>query len=411
MGLDVEQIREDFPILKQEVRGKQIVYFDNAATSQRPIQVINAIKKYNEELNSNVHRGHHYLSKKSTELYEEAHEIVAKHINADSWQEIIFSLNTSYAVNLMAYPLVMRGLKEGRDKIVITEMEHHSNMLPWRNAAKIFGARVEYARVDKDGYIDVKRLINKLDEKTSVLAITHASNVTGIINPIENISKEAKKYGITVFADVAQSIPHLSIDVKKLGADFIVFSGHKMLGPLGIGVLYGKLEMLREIDPFIVGGGTIKDVTLESVMYDEPPYKFEAGTPNVSAAVGLMEAVKYLEKVGKDNIIQHERMLLMKARKGLSEVEKIKLYPKDLKSESTGTLAFNIDGANPHIVGSVLNDFYAIAVRTGLHCAHPYHYAIGANEGTIRASFYLYNTESEIEYFIRSMSEIVKKYF
>lgn len=411
MALDVESIRKDFPILNRTVNGRRLVYLDNAATSQRPIQVIKAMREYSESLNANVHRGVHFLSSESSKLYEDAHEIVAKHINASSWREVVFTLNTTYAVNLVAIPLVKMGLLRGRKKIIVSEMEHHSNMLPWREAAKLLGAEVLYARVDKNGYLNTDALLSMLDENVSVLALTQASNVTGIINPVKEIFALAKKLGIITFMDAAQSIPHIQVNVKELNADFIVFSGHKMLGPFGIGVLYGRLDILEELEPVFTGGGTIKDVTLREIIYAKPPNKFEAGTPNVEGAIGLAEAIKYLERVGKSAIHEHEKMLVRMTRKLLKEIDGVVLYPEELKGDFTGTLAFNIQNVNPHIVGKVLSDFYGIAIRTGLHCAHPYHYAIGANDGTARASFYLYNTEEEAEYLAQSLEEANKKYF
>ncbi len=409
--LNVEEIRKDFPILEQEVNGRKLIYFDNAATTQKPKQVIEAIKNFYEKHHANIHRGLHYLSEKSTQLYEEAHEVLAKHINADSWEEIILAFNTTTAVNMIAFPLVQKGLLEGRDKIIVTEMEHHSNMLPWRKTASILGARIVYAKVKSDGYLDTGSLYELLDEKTSVLAITHASNVTGIVNPVKEIIREAKKLGITTVLDTAQSMPHMKIDVKELGTDFLVFSGHKMLGPTGTGGLYGKKDILEELDPWLIGGGTIDDVTLKSITYGKLPYKYEAGTPNIAGAIGLMEAVKYLDRIGMENIHSHEKELVRYARKQLADNEKIIFYPRKLEGEHTGILTFNIKGVNPHIIGRMLNDFYAIAVRTGLHCAHPYHRILGADEGTVRASFYLYNTREEVDSLIQALNESIEKYF
>ncbi|MEM3254568.1 MAG: aminotransferase class V-fold PLP-dependent enzyme [Fervidicoccaceae archaeon] len=407
--LDPYIIRKDFPIFaKGEER--PLVYLDNAATTQRPRVVIESIKEFYENSNANVHRGHYPLSEKADRLYEEAHEVVAKHVGAESWEEISFFYNTTHAISSIAIPIVEWGIKRGRRRILVTEMDHHSNMLPWRRAADLLKAKIDYVKVSREGYLDLKDLESKLDEDLIAIALPHASNVTGIVNPVEEIVRKAKKYGALVVLDAAQSIPHMEINVKNLGVDFLAFSGHKMLGPFGIGALYGKKEILEELNPVFTGGGTIKDVTLENVLYARPPYKLEAGTPNVAGAVGLKAAVEYIENVGKENIAAHEKILVSELRKRLTEIEWVDVYPKKLESSFVGTVAFNVKGQNPHVVGKVLGDFYHIAVRTGLHCAHPYHYAMGAEEGTVRASFYIYNTVEEVDYLTTSLIDARKKY-
>jgi cysteine desulfurase/selenocysteine lyase len=407
--LDPYSIREDFPIFSRHI-DRPLVYLDNAATTQRPRQVIEAITEYYSRSNANVHRGHYPLGEESDRLYEEAHEVVAKHIGASRWEEIMFFQNTTQAISSIAIPIIEWGLKRGRKRVLLTEMDHHSNMLPWRRGAQILGAKIDYVRVTKEGYLDMEDFKRKLGDDLIAVTFPHASNVTGILNPAEEISSLASKTGAVVVMDAAQSAPHMRIDVKKLNVDFLAFSGHKMLGPFGIGALYGRLDIMEELVPVVSGGGTIRDVTLSEIIYDKPPFKFEAGTPNVEGAVGLVAAIEYLEKIGKEEIALHEKRLVELLRKRLSEFDWVNVYPRSIPPSHLGVLAFNVKGTNPHIIGKVLGDFYNIAVRTGLHCAHPYHYAIGAPDGTVRASFYLYNTEEEIDYLVKSLEEIKVKY-
>lgn len=407
--LDPYKIREDFPIFSSK-EGKNLVYLDNAATTQRPRQVIEAIRYFYENKNANVHRGHYPLSEEADKLYEEAHERVAKFIGGRSWEEISFFQNTTHAISAIAIPLVEWGLSRGKKKILLTVMDHHSNMLPWRRAAEILGAVVNYVRVTENGYLDMIDLKEKIDDDTIAIAFPHASNVTGVINKVKEIAKLAKKHDALVVLDAAQSIPHIDIDVKEMGIDFLAFSGHKMLAPFGIGALYYREDIAEELVPVITGGGTIKDVTLEKIEYGKLPYRFEAGTPNVEGAVGLMAAIDYLERFDRKDILLHELKLVEELRKGLNELSWIELYPKKIEGEHVGTVSFNVKGVNPHVVGKVLGDFYNIALRTGLHCAHPYHYAIGAKDGTVRASFYIYNTPEEVDYLISSLKDAKDKY-
>jgi len=408
--IDPYRIRQDFPIFSSEL-GKGLVYLDNAATTQRPRQVIDAVKSFYEEKNANVHRGHYPLSEEADRLYEEAHEKVAKFINASSWEEISFFQNTTHAISAVAIPIVEWGLMRGKRRILLTVMDHHSNMLPWRRAAGLLGASVEYVGVDENGYLKMIELEEKIGEDLIAVSLPHASNVTGALNPVEEISRMAKEHDALLVLDAAQSAPHLEIDVRKLGVDILAFSGHKMLGPFGIGALYVRKEIGEELSPVVVGGGTIKDVTLERIEYADLPYKFEAGTPDVAGAVGLSAAIDYLQSIGRSGIAEHEKYLMQQLRKRLEELDWIRLYPGRMKGEHLGVVSFNVEGVNPHIVGKVLGDFYNIAVRTGLHCAHPYHYAIGAGEGTVRASFYIYNTIEEVDYLASSLSDARKKYF
>lgn len=409
--LDAKKIREDFPILNKPLKdGKRIVYLDNAATTQKPKQVIEALKEFYGEKYSNVHRGHHYLSQKSSEIYEEAHEKVAKFLGTASWEEIVFTFNTTTAINYLS-PSVLELMKNrGKRKIIISIMEHHSNMLPWRRAAPLFGMQVVYAPIKQDGSLDMKKLFELIDEDTAVIAISHASNVTGIINDIKAIAREAHKYDSVVVVDGAQSVPHLKINVKSLEIDFLTFSGHKMLAPEGTGGFYGKKELLEEMKPWISGGGSIKDVTLKEIIYADLPWKFEPGTPNISGSMGLIKAIEYLEEIGMEKIHLHEKKLLEYIINRLKEQENLTYYQKLNPEKHTGIFSFNIKGINPHIVGQLLNDFYNIAIRTGLHCAHPYHYALGAKEGTARASFYIYNDLEDMELLGEAIETIIRKY-
>jgi len=409
--LDAKKIREDFPILNKPLKdGKRIVYLDNAATTQKPKQVIEALKEFYEEKYSNVHRGHHYLSQKSSEIYEEAHEKVAKFLGSSSWEEIVFTFNTTSAINYLSPSVLELMKKRGKRKIIISIMEHHSNMLPWRRAAPFFGMHVVYAPIKQDGSLDMKKLFELIDEDTAVIAISHASNVTGIINDIKAIAREAHKYDSLVVVDGAQSVPHLKINVKNLEIDFLTFSGHKMLAPEGTGGFYGKKELLEEMKPWISGGGSIKDVTLKEIIYANLPWKFEPGTPNISGSMGLIKAIEYLEKIGMEKIHLHEKRLLEYIINRLKEQENITYYQKLDPEKHTGIFSFNINGINPHIVGQLLNDFYNIAIRTGLHCAHPYHYALGAKDGTARASFYIYNDLEDMEILGEAIETIIRKY-
>ncbi len=399
------RVREDFPILRIEVNDHPLIYFDNAATTQRPVQVINAIREFYENLNANVHRGIHYLSREASELYEGAHETLAKFINAD-FEEVIFTSNTTESINLAAWGWALHHLKMG-DRIVTTVMEHHSNMLPWRTVAELTGAKVVYADVDNKGMPKMGELESLVDDRTKIVAISGMSNVTGAIPDVERAIKAAHQVGAVVVLDGAQMVPHMPVDVRKLDADFLAFSGHKMLGPTGTGALYGRKDLLEEMRPAKPGGGTIRDVTLKGVEWAELPWKHEGGTPNIAGGIGLAKAAEYLMKIGMERVREHEKELTRMGLKLLSELEGIILYgPMDVDRRG-GIITFNVKGMDPHMVGALL-DAQGIAVRTGLHCAHPLHRRLGAEDGTIRASFYLYNTEEEVERFVQVLELIVK---
>ncbi len=402
MDLDV---REDFPILRIEVNGHPLIYFDNAATTQRPVQVIRAISEFYENLNANVHRGIHYLSREASELYEGAHETLARFINAE-FEEVVFTSNTTESINLVAWGWALYHLREG-DRIVTTVMEHHSNMLPWRAVAELTGAEVAYVDVDDEGMPKIDELESLINERTKVVAISGMSNVTGAIPDVRRAVRVAHEVGAVVVLDGAQMVPHMPVDVKDLDVDFLAFSGHKMLGPTGTGVLYGKKDLLEGMRPAKPGGGTIRDVTLEGVEWAELPWKHEGGTPNIAGGIGLARAAEYLMNVGMERVREHEKRLTARGLELLSEMDGVILYgPQDVERRG-GILTFNVRGMDPHMVGALL-DARGIAVRTGLHCAHPLHRRLGADEGTVRASFYLYNTLEEIERFAEVLGSIVE---
>ncbi len=403
--INVEEIRRDFPILSRKIHGKKLVYFDNAATTQKPVQVIEAIREYYMKYNANVHRGLHTLSQEASELYENAHEVIAKFINAYSWDEVIFCFNTTDAMNIVAYAWGLKNLREG-DVIISTVMDHHSTMLPWRNVAAIKKAVVKYVDITDDGYLRYDQLEEMVDEKTRVIVFPIMSNVLGTINDVKKIVKIAHSVDAIVVADGAQSVPHLPTNVRELGIDFLGFSGHKMLGPTGTGVLWGKKDRLEEMMPFKVGGDTIKDVTLDDVVWHDLPWRFEAGTPNIAGGIGLAEAAKYLMKIGMENVRQHELELVNYTFKKMEELsEDIVIYGPRNPGDKGGVVSFNIKDLHHHTVGKAL-DLFGIAVRTGMHCAHPLHYRLGI-KGTVRASYYIYNSVEEIDYLIESLKKII----
>jgi cysteine desulfurase/selenocysteine lyase len=407
MPFDPYEIRKDFPLLNREIRGRKVVYLDNAATTQKPIQVIEAINDYYRRYNANVHRGFHTLSQEASEAYEKAHEVAAYFINAYSWEEIIFTSNCTDALNLVAYSWGLKNIKEG-DEILVTIMEHHSNMLPWRNIASIKGAKVKYVDITNDGYLNYKQLEELINDRTKVVAITLMSNVLGTINDLRRIAKVAHNVGAIVVADGAQGVPHTSVNVRELDIDFLAFSGHKMLGPTGIGVLWGKKDRLEEMIPFKVGGATIKDVTLNEVKWHDFPWKFEAGTPNIAGAIGLSAAIEYLVRLGMDSVRQHEIDLIKYTLQRFDEElgENIEYYGPRKPEDKCGVIAFNIKEIHHHTVGKAL-DMLGIAVRTGMHCAHPLHYRLGLR-GTVRASYYIYNIKEEIDSLIEGIKTILK---
>ncbi|MCC6061385.1 MAG: cysteine desulfurase [Desulfurococcales archaeon] len=401
------EIRKDFPILRREINGHPLIYFDNNATTLKPIQVINAVKKVYEEYYSNIHRGVHTLSIEATEMFEEALRKIAQFINA-SIEELIPVYNASHGLNLAALLLTINYLNEG-DEVLVSVVEHHSNMLPWRVLSKIKKYKIKYVYPDEEGFITSETVENMITSKTKVLTLTHVSNVTGAINDARKIIRVAKRNGLITVLDIAQSIPHMPIDIKDLEADFAAFSGHKMLGPAGTGGLYIKREFARDMEPVLSGGDTIIDVTLDDIKWADPPWRFHPGTPNIEGFIGLGAAVDYLKRLGLENVRIHEEALMKHTldkveEEGLNKYIEI-MGTKDLKRR-TGTFTFRSSKYSPNVIGAYL-DMHGIAVRTGKHCAHPLHYYYGWNEGSVRASYYIYNTKEEID----KMINVLKKLF
>ncbi|MCP8320762.1 MAG: cysteine desulfurase [archaeon] len=411
--LDPYKIREDFPILKRKINNHPLIYFDNAATSQKPRQVIEAIKEFYEKYNANVHRAVHTLSQEATELYENAREEIAKFINARGIKEIIFVRGTTEAINLVAYSWGLRNLKR-EDEVLVTLMEHHSNIVPWEILSKIKRIKVKYVDVNDDGTLKYDALENALSKRVKIVCLAHISNVTGVINDVKRVAKIAHDYDALVLVDGAQSVPHLPVNVKDLDVEFLAFSGHKMLGPTGIGVLYGKCEVLEEMEPFQGGGEMIKEVRFLgmdypvtgriSISWNELPWKFEAGTPNVCGGIGLRAAVGYLKNIGMENIKAHEEMLTEYAMRSMQECKKVTVYgPRDA-SVKCGIIPFSINGLSSHEIALFL-DSYGIMIRSGFHCAQPLHQKFNL-KSSARASFYFYNTREEIDRFIEALKEI-----
>ncbi|AQX53312.1 MULTISPECIES: cysteine desulfurase [Priestia] len=402
--MNVSDIRKQFPILDQEVNGHPLVYLDSAATSQKPIQVIEALNKYYREYNSNVHRGVHTLGTMATDGYEGAREKVRKFINAKSTEEIIFTRGTTTALNIVAASYGRANLQPG-DEIVITYMEHHSNIIPWQQVAKATGATLKYIDLTEDHALSLETVKETITSNTKIVSVMHVSNVLGAINPVKEIAKIAHQHGAIMVVDGAQSTPHMKVDVQDLDCDFFAFSGHKMCGPTGIGVLYGKKELLEKMEPVEFGGEMIDFVNLYDSTWKELPWKFEGGTPIIAGAIGLGAAIDFLEEVGLDNILAHEHKLANYALDRLSEVEGITIYgPK----ERAGVVTFNLDDVHPHDVATVL-DAEGVAVRAGHHCAQPLMKYLNVSS-TARASFYLYNTEEEIDQLVSSLIK-TKEYF
>lgn len=402
--MNIHEIRKQFPILDQKVNGKQLVYFDSAATSQKPIQVIETLERYYKEYNSNVHRGVHTLGTKATDAYEGAREKVRKFINAKSMEEIIFTRGTTTALNTVAASYGLENVKEG-DEIVISYMEHHSNIIPWQQVAKKTGATLKYLPLQPDGTISIEDARQTITPNTKIVSIMYVSNVLGTINPVKEIGAIAHENGAIMVVDGAQSTPHMKVDVQDLNCDFYALSAHKMCGPTGIGVLYGKKDLLNNMEPIEFGGEMIDFVDLQESTWKELPWKFEAGTPIIGNAIGLGAAIDFLEEIGLDNIEKHEHELAQYALERLSEVDGVTIYgPKN----RAGLVTFNIEDVHPHDVATVL-DVEGIAVRAGHHCAQPLMKWLKASS-TARASFYLYNTKEEIDTFVESLIK-TKEYF
>lgn len=400
--LNIEKIRADFPILSQKVNGKPLVYFDNGATSQKPQVVIDAISNYYSEINANIHRGVHTLSQLATDAYEASRTTIQKHLNAKHNHEIIFTSGTTFGINLVANGFASL-LKTG-DEVMVSALEHHSNIVPWQFLCEKTGAKLVVIPMNEKGELVISEFDNILSEKTKIVAVNHISNALGTVNPIAYIIKKAHEVGAAVLIDGAQATPHLRPDVQALDCDFYVFSGHKVCGPTGVGILFGKEEWLRKLPPYQGGGEMIAEVTFEKTTYADLPHKFEAGTPNIEGGIVLGTAIDYMNSIGFDNIAAYEHELLLYGTKRLQEIEGLTIYGPEVSGENKASvISFNIDGIHPYDIGTII-DKLGIAVRTGHHCAQPIMQFFNI-PGTIRASFAFYNTKEEID----SLVEAVKK--
>lgn len=403
--MNILEIRKYFPILKEEVNGHPLVYLDSGATSQKPIQVIEAVDRFYKEYNSNVHRGVHTLGNRATDAYEGTREKVRKFINAKHYEEIIFTRGTTAALNLVATAYARAFIKEG-EEIVITPMEHHANLIPWQQAAKATGATLKYIPLQADGTISIEDVRATITPKTRLVAMAHISNVLGCINPIEETARIAHENGAIMVVDGAQSVPHMPIDVQALDVDFFAFSAHKMLGPTGVGILYGKRELLEKMEPIEFGGEMIDVVDLYDTTWRELPWKFEPGTPMIASAIGLGAAIDFLTEIGMEAIAEHDRLLAQYAYEQLSTVSGIEIYGS--KENRTSLVTFNLKGVHAHDTATIL-DAEGIAVRAGHHCAQPLTRILGV-PATARASFYLYNTEEEVDALVKGLAK-AKEYF
>ena len=391
-NFDVDAVRRDFPILGRAVRNSALVYLDNAATTQKPRSVIDAVRRYNEEENANIHRGVHFLSQQATYVYERARGRIAHFLNAQDSGEIVFLRGTTEAINLVAHSFGRPRIGDG-DEIILTEMEHHSNIVPWQLLRDETGAQLKIVPVDDDGVLVLDEFENLLGERTRLVAVTHASNALGTINDIAEITRLAHERDVPVLVDGAQGAPHLPVDVRALDCDFYAFSGHKIFGPTGIGVLYGKRELLESMAPYQAGGSMIQSVTFDKTTFAELPNKYEAGTPNIAGAIGLEAAIDYATALGLDNIAAHETQLLNYATQQLSAIPGLRIIGN--AADKVGVLSFVMEQAHPHDIGTIL-DTKGVAIRTGHHCAQPLMQRFGL-PATARASFAFYNTTSEID--------------
>ena len=405
--MDVKELKQLFPILNQEVNGHPLVYLDSAATSQKPTSVIEAVSNYYRLDNSNVHRGVHTLGTRATDAYEGAREKIRKFINAKSTQEIMYTRGTTTALNLVASSYGRANLGEG-DEIIITYMEHHSNLIPWQQVAKQTGATLKYFPLQEDGTLTIEDVRSTITPNTKIVALTMVSNVLGTMNPIKEIAQIAHENGAVIVVDGAQGAPHLSIDVQDLDIDFLAFSGHKMCAPTGIGVLYGKKQLLENMEPIEFGGEMIDFVGLHESTWKELPWKFEGGTPIIAGAIGLGAAIDFLQEIGLDNILEHEHKLAAYAFEKMSTIEGLTIYGPAEAEKRAGVITFNLSDVHPHDVATVL-DAEGIAVRAGHHCAQPLMKWLNVS-ATARASFYLYNTEEDIDKLVEGLAK-TKEYF
>ena len=403
MKINITDIRKDFPILGREVRpGVRLTYLDSTATSQKPLAVIEAMNDYYRHSNANIHRGVHTLAEEATALYESAREKIAKFINASSAREVIYTRNTTESINLVAYTWARANLKQG-DLVILTEMEHHSNLVPWQMLQAERGIELDFITVTEEGLLDLENYKSLLSRRPKLVSFTHMSNVLGTINPAAEIIRLGHEANAIVLVDGAQSAPHLKVDMQALDADFYAFSAHKMCGPTGIGALYGKAALLESMPPFLGGGDMIKEVKLRSFRANSLPHKFEAGTPAIAEAIGFGSAVDYLTKLGMDNIAEHEHQITEYALERLEEIPGVKLFGPSADKKG-GVAAFTLDGIHPHDVAQIL-DQDGIAVRAGHHCAQPLHEKFGI-PATSRASFYLYNTKEEVDLLVNGIYKV-----
>jgi cysteine desulfurase/selenocysteine lyase len=432
--LDVQTIRADFPILQRKIGGQPLIYFDNAATTQKPRQVLRTIQEFYCTYNANVHRSPHTLGQEATELYDQAHENVARFIGAGDEGEIVFVRNSTEAINLVAYSLLFGASERARpapsgarlrrgDEVVVTVMEHHSDLVPWQMVCERAGVILKVVGIHDDGTLDLEQLREAITGRTRLVCCAHVSNVLGTINPVREIGRLAHQAGALFLVDGAQSVPHMPVNVEEIGCDFLAFSGHKMLAPMGIGVLYGRRELLEEMTPFLYGGDMIADVKLEGARWNKLPWKFEAGTSNICGGIALGGAVElksgrrlegavdYLQRIGMEEVRAHERELTEYALGGLQAISGVRIYGPLNSAERTGVIALNVikrgEMVDSHIVAAFLND-EGIAVRSGGHCAYPLADRLGV-EGTVRVSFYIYNTRDEVDRFLEVLDDIVRR--
>ena len=405
MSFDVNKIRQDFPILNQKIYNRPLVYFDNAATTQRPQQVIDALTRTYAEYYGNIHRAAHFLADKATMAYEDTREKVRSLINAETREQIIFTKGATESINLAAFSYGETFIQEG-DEIIVSEMEHHSNIVPWQMMAARKKALIVMLPMDDNGRLQIEKLDSLMTNRTKIIAVTHVSNVLGTINPVKQIIEKAHDRGVHVLIDGAQAAPHLHIDVQELDADFYVFSAHKMYGPNGVGVLYGKKELLEQLPPYQGGGEMISEVSFAGTTYNELPYKFEAGTPNISGVIAFGAAIDYLLNIGLETVAAVEIELLKYATAELNKIPGMKIY--GTQKEKSGVISFNVEGVHFFDLGTMLDKF-GIAVRTGHHCADPLmdHFGI---QGTVRVSFAFYNTKEEVDLFIEALNKVIQMF-
>lgn len=401
--LDIQKIRADFPILEEKINGKDLVYFDNAATTQKPLPVLNALANYYGHYNANIHRGIHHLAEKATSAFEASRRTIQKFLNAKYTEEIIFTYGTTDGINLVAQSYGRAFLKEG-DEIIISTMEHHSNIVPWQMLCEQNGCVLKVIPINDNGELILEEYEKLLSEKTKFVSVVHVSNALGTINPVKYIIEKAHEVGAKVLIDGAQATSHLNIDVQDLDTDFYVFSAHKLYGPTGMGALYGKKEILEAMPPYRGGGEMIKEVTFEKTTYNELPYKFEAGTPNIADVIAVKTAIEYIEELGKENVAAYENELLAYATEQLSKIEGLKIIGQ--AKEKVSVISFIIEGIHPQDIGVIL-DQQGIAVRTGHHCTQPLMKRFGI-PGTSRASFAVYNTKEEIDKLVKGIEKVKK---